>query len=157
MNASQLIKYQIISHAIDLHDQHFIGVLAANFENIFAETDTKEQVLEKLTVDNIDTVFSELEYDDAMQDSRYEVRGMGDEINLKPTGWSRHFEIDAVALKIKDQWVGWNYYYGGGKHGEPEEIDWISDARLLNCEEKEVLRIERTFSIPNATQSAEDL
>lgn len=51
---------------------------------------------------------------------------------------SRHFECDAVARKLADgNWVEWNYWHGGGKHGEPEGIDWFDDARYIKCVEEE--------------------
>ncbi len=29
---------------------------------------------------------------------------------------------------LDGSWVGWTYWYGGGKHGEPGSIPWIEDA-----------------------------
>jgi hypothetical protein len=59
---------------------------------------------------------------------------------------SRHYESDAVAAKAPDgSWVGWTYWYGGGKHGEPEAIDWIEDAYDVICAEEEKLVVVRTF------------
>lgn len=145
MNAQQLIKYQIIKHALELYDE-FSGVVAANFPNTFSEDDRNEVVLSKLNEDNIDLIFDELEYDDAMQDGREEVRSSGKVADLKPKNWSRHYEIDAVAMNINGTWVAWDYYYGGGKHGEPEEVEWIGDARIVNCEEQQVMKTEYYFS-----------
>ena len=60
---------------------------------------------------------------------------------------SRHYESKSVAAKAPNgQWVGWTYWYGGGKHGQPEEIDWIKDAYLLNVKETQKTITERTFS-----------
>lgn len=74
-----------------------------------------------------------------------EIKEWGFDTDLS-TPLSRHYECDAKAIKTEDGWVGYNYWYGGGKHGAPESIDWISDAYYLNCEEKEVLTIQRTWS-----------
>ena len=64
-----------------------------------------------------------------------------------PCEWSRHYESKSVAAKMLDgSWVGWTYWYGGGKHGEPEEIDWIEDAYNLSCTEEEKLVLVRTFT-----------
>ncbi len=59
---------------------------------------------------------------------------------------SRHYESKSVAAKLPDgSWVGWTYWYGGGKHGEPEGVDWIEYAYDLTCaEEKKVVTV-RTF------------
>jgi hypothetical protein len=29
---------------------------------------------------------------------------------------------------LDGSWVGWTYWYGGGKHGEPGSIKWVEDA-----------------------------
>ena len=145
MNAQQLIKYEIIKRGLELYEE-FAGVFSANFPDTFNDYDTNEVVLSKLTMENIDEIFDELEYDDAMQDGRSEVRCSGEEINLPPKSWSRHYEVDAVAMNIKGIWVAWDYYYGGGRHGEPEAIEWIVDARIVDCKEEQVIVTKRTFS-----------
>ena len=43
-------------------------------------------------------------------------------------------------------WVGWTYWYGGGKYGEPEAIDWMDDAYDLACTEEEKVVTVRTFT-----------
>ena len=43
--------------------------------------------------------------------------------------YSRHYETRSVASEMFDgTWVGWTYYYGGGKHGQPEEMGWIRNS-----------------------------
>ncbi|WP_244097750.1 hypothetical protein [Burkholderia anthina] len=41
-------------------------------------------------------------------------------------------------------WVGWNYWYGGGKHGEPEAVEWIEDAYDVRVTGERTV-IKRTF------------
>lgn len=53
-----------------------------------------------------------------------------------PTEWDRNYESKAVAKQLDDgRWVGYTYWYGGGKHGEPAAIEWIDDAYYLDAEE----------------------
>lgn len=81
-------------------------------------------------------------------DSCYEIEfefREGIETNLSPKTSSRHYEIDVVAAKIGGVWVAWDFYYGGGKHGEPEAFDWISNARIVDCEERVVTKTEYVF------------
>ena len=67
------------------------------------------------------------------------------ETDIEPP-FNRHYESRSVAMKTeKYGWIGWTYWFGGGKHGCPEEIDWIGDAYFLDCEEKEVMTTVRTF------------
>lgn len=81
------------------------------------------------------------------QDAANEVRGSGIETSL-PCPVSRYYEAEAVAAKLPDgSWVGWTYYYGGGKHGEPDAIPWIEDAYDVSCVEEEVIVILRTFAV----------
>lgn len=64
-----------------------------------------------------------------------------------PCEWSRHYESKSVAAKAVDgSWVGWTYWYGGGKYAEPEAIDWMSDAYNLDCVEEEKVVTVRTFT-----------
>lgn len=85
------------------------------------------------------------DFEDYIQDAEGEVRG-GEVVTGVEEEYSRHYEAKSVAAKIGDDWVGWTYWYGGGKHGCPEEMEWIDDAYYLTCEEKEVLTIQRTWT-----------
>lgn len=75
-----------------------------------------------------------------------EFRRSGEPTGLNPD-WSRHYESTAVARKCGDTWVGWTYWYGGGKFGEPDAVPWIEDTYLLDCVEHEELVTVRTFSL----------
>ena len=64
-----------------------------------------------------------------------------------PTMYSRHYESYSVASQMFDQsWVGWTYWYGGGKYGEPEAIDWMSGAYDLACTAEERVVTVHTFT-----------
>lgn len=85
--------------------------------------------------------------EDKMSDALCEIRHTGEEINLSAKNYSRHYEVDCVAAKFDDVWIAWDYYYGGGKHADPDAIDWIPDAEILNLDkEEEVVTVVRTFS-----------
>jgi hypothetical protein len=67
------------------------------------------------------------------QDATEEVRSSGVETNLLSQS-SQHYECREVAAELPDgTWVGWTYWYGGGKYGEPGEINWMEDAYDLVC------------------------
>jgi hypothetical protein len=106
----------------------------------------KKPAPENVTAENIDELYDETNGDDyELQDAISDVRCSGEETGLS-CDWSRHYESDAVAAKAPDgSWVGWTYWYGGGKHGEPEAIDWIEDAYDVTCTEEEKLVVVRTF------------
>lgn len=74
-------------------------------------------------------------FEDYFNDAEYEFRGGEKETNIDPENYSRHFEASSVAAKIDDKWVGWTYWYGGGKHAEPEAIEWKGDAYFLDVKE----------------------
>jgi hypothetical protein len=91
---------------------------------------------------------------DQLQDARNEVRTTGMETSL-PCEHSRHYESEAVTAQALDgSWVGWTHWYGGGKHGEPESIDWIADAYDVACAEEEKLVTVRTFTFTLPTMEA---
>ncbi|EOG1895142.1 hypothetical protein ACEPOF_000411 [Acinetobacter baumannii] len=152
--ASQLIKCEIIARGIDFNKGALIGTLAENFPEAFQADDTKGAILNKLTHENIDEVYAEVEHDDAVYTARNEMRQGEEKTNLDPTVTSRHYEIDSVAQCILGKWVEWPYLYGAGKHSEPEAYDWVSAARFLDCQEEEVTVIKRTFSVQGEENAA---
>jgi hypothetical protein len=94
--------------------------------------------------ENIDELFDEHE---ELTDAINELRGIGMATNI-PAPFSRHYERDSVALQLPDcTFVGWTYWYGGGKHGNAEEIDWIDtayDVELVST--KEIVTVKYTFA-----------
>lgn len=100
--------------------------------------------------DNVDALWDELVASDGHWDARNEVRCAGEDTGF-PVPWagqvSRNYESKGVAAQMPDgSWVGWTFWYGGGKHGRPEEIEWMEDAYDLDCVEQEVMVIQRTFT-----------
>lgn len=65
-------------------------------------------------------------------DSVYEFRTEGG-IDSDVCPWSdRNYECDGKAVQIADgRWIGYPYWYGGGKHGEPGLLPWIDEAIWL--------------------------
>lgn len=64
-----------------------------------------------------------------------------------PCDYSRHYESKSVAAQAADgSWVGWTYWYGGGKHGQPEAVDWMEYAYDLDCVEQEKVVTVREFT-----------
>lgn len=99
-----------------------------------------------VTVDNVDALYDALVDQDGHWDAESEIRE-GDEDTGLPCEYSRHYESKSVAAKMPDgSWVGWTYWYGGGKHGAPDEIDWMGAAYDLNCVEEERLVTIKTFT-----------
>jgi hypothetical protein len=98
-----------------------------------------------VTAENVDELYEAAD-ESYVQDARNEVRSSGIETGL-PCKGSRQYESKSVAAKMPDgSWVGWTYWYGGGKYGEPEAIDWMDDAYDLDCAEEEKVVIVRTFT-----------
>jgi len=100
---------------------------------------------------NVDELYAAVEGDDdlcdKLQDALGEVRCSGDETGLG-VGYSRHYEASAVAKQLPDgSWVGWTYWYGGGKHGSPSSIPWMEDAYDVTSHEE--TRVVRVFNKTN--------
>jgi len=101
--------------------------------------------LPAITEDSVDELY-DAEDEDDVYEAKAEIREGEIETGL-PCEYSRHYESKSVAARTPDgTWVGWTYWYGGGKHGEPEAIDWIEDAYDLSCVEEEKLVTVRTFT-----------
>ena len=91
--------------------------------------------------ENIDDLYIENE---DLYDAEYEVRRGGVETGLK-TESSRYYEARAHAAQLPDSsWVGWTYWYGGGKYGEPESMQWMENAYDVDCVEE--IRVVNVFS-----------
>jgi hypothetical protein len=92
----------------------------------------------------VDEVYSAA-YDDGDLEYAEEVREGEVETGID-CAFSRCYESKSVAAQMLDgSWVGWTYWYGGGKHGEPGSIPWMEEAYALECKEEEKLVVVRTF------------
>lgn len=116
MTAPQLLKAAIIMKVIEWQQ-------------------AKEVLFLDVTHENIDQAYDDVHELGLLDDAVYEIRQSGIDTGL-PCPSSRHYECDAVAIQVGDKWVGFNYWYGGGKHGEPEAIDWIDDAYFVKATPK---------------------
>lgn len=122
MNAQQTLKYAILN-------------LGAIWEC--------SQLPDNLTGEEVDDLWDEA---DDIYDAIYEMREGEVDTNIDAP-YSRHYESKSVAVQAPNgQWVGFTHWYGGGKHGNPEEIDWIEYAYLLDCKEEEKLVTIQTFT-----------
>ena len=99
-----------------------------------------------ITADNVDALYDENGSEGRLQDAASEVRGGQFMTDIKAP-WSRHYESKSVATQMPDgSWVGWSYWYGGGKYSEPEAINWMDDAYDLTCVEEVKTVTVKTFS-----------
>ena len=58
-----------------------------------------------------------------------------------------HYESKSVATQLNGPiWIGWTYWYGGGKHSNPSEIEWMDGAYYLGVEEEEKTVTVQTFT-----------
>ena len=97
----------------------------------------------KVTADNVDELY---ENEDCTQDAESDIREGEFETGLD-CEYSRNYESKSVAAQMLDgSWVGWTYWFGGGKHSDPESIEWMDKAYDLDVEEKEVMTTVRTFT-----------
>ena len=108
--------------------------------------DWAHEQIPEVTADNVDELYDNLVAEGGHWDARNEIRSSGESTGLQ-CDYSRHYGSDAVAAQMPDgSWVGWTYWHGGGKHSEPEAIDWIEDAYDVNCTEEEKMVAVRTFA-----------
>ena len=100
----------------------------------------------KETLDEVWDSFADGDCEDTLRDAVNDIRG-----GQVETGFacplSRHFEAKSVGAKLPDgSWVGWTYWYGGGKHSHPQEIEWMPEAYDLTCAEEQKLVTVQTFA-----------
>ena len=112
-----------------------------------AQVDEEIYVPFPIISSNIDEIYDELfdNYADTMSDISYELREGEVETDIL-CDYSRHYETKSVAVKTLDgSYVGWTYFFGGGKHSEPEAVPWKEYSYNLDCHEEEKLVVVRTF------------
>lgn len=105
---------------------------------------------------NVDAEWERLQSTDQGADYLSEVLSElrhGDESGLPPRYYSRHYECTEVAAMRAGKWVGWSYWHGGGKHGEPEAVDWVDDAYFLDVEESQRTVTVRVFTVRGTDKS----
>lgn len=77
----------------------------------------------------------------------YEFRDSFDEnTGLQPRITTYVYDSKEVAKPItggNGKWIGWLYWYGGGRHDRPEVEPWIETAQVL--EMKEEMRVVLVF------------
>ena len=113
--------------------------------------------LPEITAANIDALWDRCctERED-LYDAQNEVRCSGENTGIKARSWDRHYECDEVAAKCPDgTWIGWTYWHGGGKHGEPAEVEWMEYAYDVTLTEEQKMVTVRTFAaVPKEPVSA---
>ena len=134
MTAEQILKAAILDQVAEWIEQDDEG--PSSFPK--GPFDTQEK---------IDAAFEAIEdhgLDDDVSEAESELRkSYTHETGIECVS-SRHYSMSSVARQFGDKWVGWTYWYGGGKHGEPGSIEWIKDAYFV--EAKEETRVVLTFT-----------
>lgn len=96
---------------------------------------------DSITTETVDELYSSSE----IQDAAEAFRCSGVPSGIEGGDWSRHYESESVAAQVFDgSWVGFTYWHGGGKHGEPSAIDWMDKAYPLDM--VEVMEPVKKFS-----------
>jgi hypothetical protein len=108
---------------------------------------------EEITPENLEELYDRVMYEtDAYCDYEEGFREGEVETGIQ-SEYSRHYESKSVARKLRDgTWIGWTYWYGGGKHGEPGAVEWMEDAYELDCKEEEKLVLVREFTKKSAEE-----
>lgn len=107
---------------------------------LVADEKASEEPLPEVTAENVSDIFDQRNEDYELQDVIEEFRSGEIETPDIRCESSRHYESKSVAAKMLDgSWVGWTYWYGGGKHGEPESIDWMDSAYDLKVTGEKVV------------------
>ena len=69
------------------------------------------------------------------------------------TEYLRYYESRGVGIHLENFQgftgdIGWTYWYGGGKHGDPAAIEWVDHAYFIELEKEEVITV-RTYRKKN--------
>ena len=91
------------------------------------------------TQEKIDAAFEAIEdhgLDDDASEAESELRNSYTHVTGIECVSSRHYSTSSVARQFGGKWVGWTFWYGGGKHGEPESVEWMEDAYFVDAKEE---------------------
>lgn len=95
-----------------------------------------DQTLTSVTAENVDALYDALVAEGGHWDAMNEVRSTGCRTELSRSvciRTTRHYEHYEVASPMPDgSWVGWTYWFGGGKFGEASAVEWMSLAYDVN-------------------------
>lgn len=96
-----------------------------------------DELPDGVTVEDYWDVLIDQGYEDDLNDVlQYSFRDSGEETELTAP-FSRHYECYIMARTLSSGVsVAWPYWYGGGKHGNPEEIEWVDYAYFVKVEQK---------------------
>ena len=111
------------------------GKTASEMISEYAETMKNQDLL--------DEIEDECDYTDEMLN---EFRCSWTHETGIPCDGSRHYSSKSVARQLPTgEWIGWTYWFGGGKHGEPSEMGWQHQAYFLDVNEvmKPVLEFKK--------------
>lgn len=105
-----------------------------------------------ITADTIDELYAVHSADHQLQDPIEEVREGSYYTDLPDQtpfvrGLSDYESRSVVAQMADGSWVGWTYWYGGGKFAQPASIEWMAYAYPVAMTEKQVVTTQRTFTV----------
>lgn len=132
MNATQCIKRHIILDAIERGDL------------------TLEEG--SLAKGDIDAVWDWWYDEEGDQVCEYmdEFRWSGEEVDIPAPGSGIYESTSHVRKLSCGTYVGWTYWYGGGKHGSPEEMEWLEDAYFVRPAGERVIQLfEKVKEVSN--------
>lgn len=115
--------------------------------------EVKLEDVENFDEDKCEELYKETNYEtwigegDIVREVINKFRESGEEI-VDKVQQDRYYCYQEVAKKItgsKDLYLGWTYYFGGGKHAQPDQVEWMEDCYLLKCREVEETRIVKVY------------
>lgn len=110
-----------------------------------------------LDAGNVDSEYDQLVANDGHWDAMNELRGTGMASGLTrsvPNMLTRHYDYHEVAAEMPDgSWVGWTYWHGGGKFGEPGAISWMADAYEVRHREEPKTIMVHLFEVDDTVSA----
>jgi hypothetical protein len=106
---------------------------------------SREDVPQSITKESIDDLYRLMSARDDVKAAADIIReGVVDtSLPCSPDSGLESFSVGAQAPD--GTWIGWTYWCGESKFGDPAALPWMSKAYDLDCTEAEKLVIVRTF------------
>lgn len=133
-------EYEEDEKAREAIDTFRLEFLEANLEDVEKFDEDKCNELYKSTIyyswiGDIDIVR------EVVNELRYGEFNLSDEVDEDRYYSNR--EVGSSITGLEDTYLAWTYYFGGGKWGEPEAVEWMDDCYLVV--EKEEVKLVKVY------------
>ena len=116
-NPCQLLRAYFIKKVVDSEKLESVDISKKNVDGVYKALDVDHVICNFIDGEPTDLNF---------------------EIDLANRRWLLGFEIEWLAVEFDGRWLVFPHLFGGGRHSEPEQLDFTKYAHFVACSTKTV-------------------